>query len=764
MPHRDFAAAAARSARLRMQEGDDWAKAHRLEGDEDATSRRRADANQQATEPGAEAPKVAASCSQGASASAAALSTTATATITTQSSISKKIKPEDTNQELKETSASGKSTEIGEQKRESLGEQTNSSASNNGCNESNQSKMDQREEVYNEVHTEKDNDTMSVEREMDIDMSSGDASASAAVDAGADAATASDRFVEGDEELRAYEASAKMVAEKVQRQQEGKESAMLDDQHKDERYLTVDEIQALLDDQRADARKAMGGQSSGRGIMSTLGLVSDPEDSLSEEAKEQIGAWYEDRSRYVPLRLEYKERTRLRLVHAIMRSSDYANVVDGREFKTETKRLHSLMKCVGATLVGIATSYKYDLAQQLVEDRAFSKYKATFTRVFEVGRRYKVMNPEKMRGTYGKMIYLLQDSMIPEVRDFLEFDLVAPMQTVYSLLKSKKALAVLRDEYISTATMEILPDGKSRQQIQREIKLKEHAIDLIARKYSKRNANTEISEDEIKRCLYSIGDNTSYLNSNCKPIDYIITLLKKHFGPKEVAESKWSLAIYGGESGSRLTHTHERQYYYVLQSLTLWREIVHDMFRLWSLAEGDLLDPDSPYKLRNTGQGINRLQPAPRTSKAMHGILYAVQQRLGHTVEGWVGSSVIHLGDTNVPNALLFIDKYNQVPRILNALVSCLKYIANKLPEDPALEELVEARFGSVEDAIKTILQDFFKRAFDGSGADNFFEAGSCIDGRLTSAWNWCHQLPESEYFFLFKLAGFKSFDGDFSA
>lgn len=33
-------------------------------------------------------------------------------------------------------------------------------------------------------------------------------------------------------------------------------------------------------------------------------------------------------------------------------------------------------------------------------------------------------------------------------------------------------------------------------------------------------------------------------------------------------------------------------------------------------------------------------------------------------------------------------------------------------------------------------LADFFRFAFDGSGADNFYDAGSCIDGRLTSAWN----------------------------
>jgi hypothetical protein len=39
---------------------------------------------------------------------------------------------------------------------------------------------------------------------------------------------------------------------------------------------------------------------------------------------------------------------------------------------------------------------------------------------------------------------------------------------------------------------------------------------------------------------------------------------------------------------------------------------------------------------------------------------------------------------------------------------------------------------------LTSVLCDFFRYAFDGSGADNFFEAGSCIDGRLTSAWNWC--------------------------
>ena len=43
------------------------------------------------------------------------------------------------------------------------------------------------------------------------------------------------------------------------------------------------------------------------------------------------------------------------------------------------------------------------------------------------------------------------------------------------------------------------------------------------------------------------------------------------------AEPGASLAISGGMGGARLTHSHERQFHYVLQSLTLWREISHEV-------------------------------------------------------------------------------------------------------------------------------------------------------------------------------------------
>ena len=109
----------------------------------------------------------------------------------------------------------------------------------------------------------------------------------------------------------------------------------------------------------------------------------------------------------------------------------------------------------------------------------------------------------------------------------------------------------------------------------------------------------------------------------------------------------------------------------------------------------------------------------------------------------------------------MFVDKYTQVPRILNPLVLVLKQI-DSLCATPGLGGYIEGTFGGADTLRKTILADFFRYAFDGSGADNFFDAGSCIDGRLTSAWNWSSKIEKKPYYPIFKLAGFQGFDGEF--
>src|SRR5579863_4332867 len=129
------------------------------------------------------------------------------------------------------------------------------------------------------------------------------------------------------------------------------------------------------------------------------------------------------------------------------------------------------------------------------------------------------------------------------------------------------------------------------------------------------------------------------------------------------------------------------------------------------------------------------------------------------------------MGDHNVPNALMFIDmssprprpqavvqladttpkpqpsllparahitdKYSQIYHILLRICNTLSQLPT-LYNSPALRVYIDAEYGSLDALYIEILGDFFRHAFDGSGADNFYDAGSCIDGRLANAWNWC--------------------------
>ncbi|RLN95167.1 hypothetical protein BBJ28_00014794 [Nothophytophthora sp. Chile5] len=493
------------------------------------------------------------------------------------------------------------------------------------------------------------------------------------------------------------------------------------------------------------------------GYPSTAGPARLTNGSASSSAASataaQVAANMLDRAKYIPVRLTYEERKLLRALEAALCVSGYTDKLDTPKFLPAAKRVRAQLQDVCGFLSALAVSADYQAGQEVLDQKNFAESAEFFQEIFELGRRYKIMNPEKMRGEYGKLMYLLQDAVCPELQELLGFSCHRKIRTVYDVLEAGDALDVLRDARIETATMVVAPEGKSRMQIQRQIKQKEQAIRVLSDKYESRR----LSRDTLQQCLYSIADNNYHLYFERDPIDRMIQLLTKHFNPDD-EQAETSLAIVSGNDGARLSHSHGRQYNYVLQSLTLWREIAHDMFRLWCLTDEDLLADGTRYELADTGQGLHRIQPAPRVSRAMHVILHSTQRKL----DAWVGSSVIHLGDKNVPNALMFIDKYTQVGHILRPIVKAIDSLEALSASSKALQGYLDSTFGGAKKLQRVILADFFREAFDGSGADNFFEAGSCIDGRLTSAWNWCSNLHKKPFFPVFKITGFVGFDGKF--
>ncbi len=415
-----------------------------------------------------------------------------------------------------------------------------------------------------------------------------------------------------------------------------------------------------------------------------------------------------------------------------------------------------------------------------------------FQHIFEIGRRNKVLNPSKMRDTYGKLMHLLQDAQSPTIARSLGFSLYKELVMVKPYLEIRGASHVLDDERLVGATMFIPTRDRygnsiDRSIVEKKVKQKQSLMKELLDEFSTTKENNDsdnymISREDLQRCLDSISDAISVVESNVAPVNRMIYLLESNFDQNN-KEKGFSLELrgsgnsfssnnrYGGggygfsafgssflgsrdSSGPTLSHSHSTQYTFVWQSLNLWREVQLNMHLLWVCADDDLLSTSTSYQLLNTGQGLNRVQSCPKVGRIMRALLSKTQKAAG---SAWVGLSVIHLGDRDVPNALVFIDKYTQIPRFLKPIADFIDGIPD-LCDDECIDAYVKDQFGSQRNLKMSVLADYFKHGFDGSGDDG----GSCIDGRLTSSWNWTSRIAKKTYYHAFMMAGLQGFDGDF--
>ena len=121
------------------------------------------------------------------------------------------------------------------------------------------------------------------------------------------------------------------------------------------------------------------------------------------------GEWFVERAKYIPLRLTLVERKYLRLLDAALQVSEYTDKIDTMGYGlSKAKRIVHQIRELCAILSGLVLAADYTQGQELFTDRDFASNADFYQKVFELGRRHKIMNPDKMRTTYGKLVYLLQ--------------------------------------------------------------------------------------------------------------------------------------------------------------------------------------------------------------------------------------------------------------------------------------------------------------------------------------------------------------------
>lgn len=304
------------------------------------------------------------------------------------------------------------------------------------------------------------------------------------------------------------------------------------------------------------------------------GMVSK---DISPEEQRARGEWLLERCKFFPLRLSLKERKYMRLVENALDVSEYTDHVDILSWKSKSGRIQAQLKELCAILCGLVIACDYNEGQKLLADKNFEQNEKFFQFVFEITRRHKIRNPEKLRDVYGKLVHVLMDAQNPTIVDLMGFKCVSNLKTVHSFLKDNDALDLLIEDYalIMDATTEIDSVGKPRKLLDKELRARDDAFKQLMKKYVGRTA--EFTEDNLETVFRSIGDNHNYLRWNRDPVDRMIANLQKYFHPSKV-ESKYSLEIRSGRGGARLSHSHEVQYHYVLQSMTLWREILNEVF------------------------------------------------------------------------------------------------------------------------------------------------------------------------------------------
>ena len=121
--------------------------------------------------------------------------------------------------------------------------------------------------------------------------------------------------------------------------------------------------------------------------------------------------------------MKEEERSLLHVLEATLQTSDYTDKVDvsrsdygygsgffgffsswSTENPSKKDLIEKSLNQIFSILTGLVLCSNYSNGMELISKEKFAENEIFFQNIFEIGRRFKIMNPDKMRNTYGKMV------------------------------------------------------------------------------------------------------------------------------------------------------------------------------------------------------------------------------------------------------------------------------------------------------------------------------------------------------------------------
>ncbi|KAA6380948.1 MAG: hypothetical protein EZS28_023526, partial [Streblomastix strix] len=202
------------------------------------------------------------------------------------------------------------------------------------------------------------------------------------------------------------------------------------------------------------------------------------------------------RAQYIPLRLTNSEQKEREFVEAALNVSEYTDKVDVIDWRSNKKQeMIDGIKEIMNIIQGLVISTNYKVGQDLITTKNAAKQHKFFQHMFEVGRRYKIINPDKMRDTYGKLIFALMDAQIQDVQRGIGMKCVSEVETVAKLAQNLGIDSIFRDPLLDIATS-VIYANQSREQIRDQIRAKDEAVNRLINTYTQMVLHKEGKQEQ----------------------------------------------------------------------------------------------------------------------------------------------------------------------------------------------------------------------------------------------------------------------------